>query len=71
MVASICQKYAHFIKFAGNTYKLACNQFHYIQGVEKKTHTHTHTHTHKWVIRIYICWIEENKLAVSQDLMIF
>jgi hypothetical protein len=21
--------------------------------------------------RIYICWIEENKLAVSQDLMIF
>jgi hypothetical protein len=33
--------------------------------------THTHTHTHKWVIRIYICWIEENKLAVSQDLMIF
>lgn len=31
----------------------------------------TCAHTHKWVIRIYICWIEENKLAVSQDLMIF
>jgi hypothetical protein len=36
-----------------------------------KTRTHAHTHTHKWVIRIYICWIDENKLAVSQDLMIF
>jgi hypothetical protein len=29
------------------------------------------TRTYKWVIRIYICWIEEIKLAVSQDLMIF
>ncbi len=41
------------------------------RGGKIHVRTHTHTHTHKWVIRIYICWIEENELAVSQDLMIF
>ncbi len=64
MVASICEKYGHFIKFAGNTYKCACNQLHYIRGVEKythkqtHTHTHTHTHTNGWLEYIYV-WLKK------------